>query len=171
MDYTVSMQTPQRKPGKFTSLQTDPHLTLDKYNELKAKLERLKKHSQPRAILEVKRLAEMGDFSENAAYQIAKGRLRGINRGILVLEDQLKRAIIIEPKNNGYVQIGSTVTVLVKEKLKDYLILGSSETDPLKGIISHNSPLGSALLGCRVGDVTVIKSNEKSIEYRIVEIK
>ncbi len=164
------MQTPQRKPGKFTSLQTDPHLTESKYRELKNKLETLKNHSQPRAIAEVKRLAEMGDFSENAAYQIAKGRLRGINRGILILEDQLKRALIIKPKTTDTVQIGSTVTVLVNEKLKDYTILGSSETDPTKGVISHNSPIGAGLLGSKVGETEKIKVNDKIIEYRIVEI-
>jgi transcription elongation factor GreA len=164
------MQTPQRKSGKFTGLQADPHLTQAKYDELKNKLERLKKYSQPRAIEEVKRLAEMGDFSENAAYQIAKGRLRGINRGILEITDHLKRAIIIQPRKTETVQIGSTVTVLVNAKLKDYLILGSSETDPLKGIISHNSPLGSALLGCRVDEIVKIKLKDKIVEYRIVEI-
>lgn len=165
------MQTPQRKPGKFSGLSADPHITEAKYLELKNKLERLKNHSQPKAISEVKRLAEMGDFSENAAYQIAKGRLRGINRGILEITDHLKRALIIKPQKTETVQIGSNITVLVNEKLKDYQILGSSETDPTRGVISHNSPIGSALLGRRVGDIVKIKLADKEVEYRIVEIK
>lgn len=164
------MQTPQRKPGKYSHFKPDPHLTEAKYNELKNKLERLKKYSQPRAIEEVKRLAEMGDFSENAAYQIAKGRLRGINQGILDITDHLKRAIIIAPHSSDTVQIGSIVTVEVNGKQKEYQILGSSETDPTRGVISHNSPIGSALIGCRVGDVERIKLNDKIVEYKIIKI-
>lgn len=164
------MQTPQRKPGIYAGQKPDPHLTEAKILELRNKLERLKKISQPKAREEVKRLAEMGDFSENAAYQIAKGRLRGMNQRILDIEDHLKRAILIQPGKSDIVQIGSTVTVLVNEKLKDYLILGSSETDPMKGIISHNSPIGTALLGARVDDVRKVNLKEKTVEYRIVEI-
>jgi len=60
------MRVPIRKPGKYTHLKPDPNLTEGKFNELKKKLERLKA-DQPDAIAEVRRLAEMGDFSENAA--------------------------------------------------------------------------------------------------------
>ena len=57
------MRTPIRKPGKYTHLKPDPNLTEKKFNELKEKLERLKKFSRPNAAAEVRRLAEMGDFS------------------------------------------------------------------------------------------------------------
>ena len=165
------MRVPIRKPGKFTNLKQDPHITREKFNELQIKLERLKKISQPRMIAEVKRLASDGDFSENAAYQIAKGRLRGINQGILETEDLLKRAIIIEPqKNNGTVQLGNIVTVEVNGKQKIYQILGSSETNPDKGIISHNSPIGRNLIGKRIGDVVSIQLNNKEVKYKIIKI-
>lgn len=166
------MQVPTRKPGKFSGQKPDPHLTEAKYLELKNKLERLKKYSQPRAIAEVRRLAEMGDFSDNTAYQMAKGRLRGINQGLLDIADHLKRAIIIKPiKNNGIVVLGCTVTVEVNGKSKDYLILGSSETDPLRGVISHNSPIGSALLGKKIGEVARIKLKDKIVEYKVIAVK
>jgi len=164
------MRVPIRKPGKYTNLKQDPHITREKFDELKAKLERLKKISQPRTIAEVKRLAADGDFSENAAYQIAKGRLRGINQGILETEDMLKRAIIIERKNNGTVQLGHIVTVEINGKQKTYQILGSSETDPSQGIISHNSPIGKSLIGRRVGEVVKVQLNNKNAEYKIVKI-
>src|SRR3989344_2947089 len=98
------MRVPIRKPGKYAHLKPDLHVTEAKFRELKDKLERLKA-SQPAAAQEVKRLAEMGDFSENAAYQMAKGRLRGINEHILELEDQLSHAELIKSgSDTGTVQ-------------------------------------------------------------------
>ncbi len=163
------MQLPYRKPGKYTYLKPDEYLTEEKYNELKNKLDRLK-YNRPRLAEEVKKYASDGDFSENAAYQIAKGRLRGMNRGILEIEDHLKRAVIIRHiKGANQVALGSTVTVKSAGKQKTFLILGSSEANPAKGIISRNSPLGSALMGRRVGDK--IKLPDKAVEYEILKIE
>jgi len=165
------MQIPKRKAGQYAHLKPDPNLTENKYNELKEKLARLKK-IHPQAASEVKRLAEMGDFSDNAAYSIAKGRLRGINQRILELADHLKRAVIISPeKNTSAVALGNRVTLETASKQKTYLILGSSETDPQAGIISHHSALGSALIGRRVGDKVKIKTTDKEVEYTLIKIK
>jgi transcription elongation factor GreA len=165
------MRTPIRKPGVYTHLKPDPHLTPEKYLELKNKLEKLKKVSRPRAAEEVKFLASDGDFSENAGYQMAKGRLRGINQRILDIEDHLKRAIIIRPRvNNGRVGLGSRVSVKVGGQEKTYLILGSSETDPSAGIISHNSKIGSALMGHRVGDTVRVQLPKREAVYKILSI-
>ncbi|MEK7557911.1 MAG: GreA/GreB family elongation factor [Patescibacteria group bacterium] len=164
------MRVPIRKPGKYTHLKPDPCLTETKFSELKYKLERLK-FNHPRASEEVKRLAEMGDFSENAGYQIAKGRLRGMNQKIIELEDQIKRATIINPtKNTETVQLGHKVTVETNNKQKTFLILGSSETNPSEGIISHNSPIGAALIKRKVGDKIKIQTANKEIEYKIIKI-
>jgi transcription elongation factor GreA len=166
------MRTPQRKPGKYTGLKPDPNMTQAKYQELCDKLERLKKISQPAAIKEVKRLALDGDFSENHAYSMAKGRLRGINQRILDIENHLRMAEIIEPNNNTeIVGLGSQVTVEVNGKTRVYQILGSSETDPIRGIISHNSPLGQALINRRVGESVTIETKTKSVVYKIICIK
>lgn len=182
------MQIPKRKPGKFARLKQDQNITEAKFGELGAELQRLKKLSLPKAAEEVATLAQMGDFSENAAYQMAKGRLRGIHSRILELEDQLKYAVIIKPvKDAQIVQIGHKVTIeatsrhsllntkgwrdadIESAKEKTYLILGSTETDPLKGIISQNSPLGAAIIGRKLGDT--IKIPPKGVEYKIVSIE
>lgn len=164
------MRVPIRKSGKYTHLKVDPRITQKKFEELTNTLARLKK-SRPRVAEEVKTLAQMGDFSENAAYQIAKGRLRGMNQRILDIGDLLRRAVIIEhQKNDGTVQLGHTVTVVTGGKQKNYQILGSSEADPLKGIISHNSPIGSALIGRRIGNSVKIQLGKKEVEYKIIKI-
>ncbi len=164
------MQTPKRKPGQYANLKPDVNITEEKYNELRAKLDKLKK-IHPAAATEVKRLAEMGDFSENAGYQMAKGRLRGINQRILDIEDHLKNANIIRtPKNMNIVQLGHEVVVEVNGKEKEFLILGSAETNPDKNIISHNSPIGKALIGHQVGDIVKLQLEERIIEYNIIAI-
>jgi len=165
------MRVPIRKSGKYTNIKPDPYITKDKFIELKNKLEKLKARKAP-AIAEVKRLALDGDFSENAAYQIAKGRLRSLNERILEIEEHLKQAQIIKPRgSSGQVGLGNRVTVAVSGQKKTYLILGSSETNPYKGIISHNSPLGQALIGHKIGERVKVKLAKKEVEYKIIRIE
>ena len=69
------------------------------------------------------------------------------------------------------IQIGHEVIIDDGGKKKTYLILGSSETNPRKGIISHNSPLGAELIGKRVGEKIKVKLKDKEVEYKIIQIK
>jgi len=171
MWYNESMRVPIRKGGKYTFSKPDPHLTAAKFDELKKNLEKLKASQMP-AAAEMRRLAELGDLSENAGYQIAKGRLRGINQKILELEDHLNRAVTIKSgKNIETVGLGNIITVEINGAQKTFQILGSSETDPTQGIISHNSPIGSALMGCRVGERVEIKLKDKTVECKVIKIE
>ncbi len=160
------MRVPIRKGDARVFAAKDYHLTKDKYQKIEAEIIKLKKY-RPQLAQEVKRLAEMGDFSENAGYQMAKGKIRGLNQRLLELEDRIKRAEIIEvSKDVEVVQIGHQVELLVNNEHKNYTILGGSESDPLLGIISHLSPLGSALLGLRQGESVMVKDKE----YKIISI-
>jgi len=164
------MRLPTRKSERENIKPMDLHITQIKFDALKNKLAKLK-ISRPKLANEVKRLAEMGDFSENAAYQIAKGKLRGLNNSMTKIDYLLNHASIIKIQpNKNIVQMGHVVTVEVNNKKKDFQILGSAETNPLKGIISQNSPLGSALIGRRIGDKVKIKLNDKEVEYKIIKI-
>ena len=164
------MQVPIRKKETYIKPKPDPYLTEAKFLELKNKLSRMKE-SHPRLAAEVKRLAEMGDFSENAGYQDAKGRLRGLNQRILELEAHLKTAIIFKPsQNTNTIRLGHRVTVKSGQKIKTYTILGSTETDPNAGIISHNSPIGAALLGHSLGETVTININGQPKDIEIIEI-
>lgn len=165
------MQVPYRKPGKFSLVKSDPIMTPEKLSELQVKLEKLKA-IRPTAAKEVGRLAELGDFSENVEYQLAKGRLRGINDKILKLERQIMDAEIIKPnKNSDRVQIGHKVTIDFNGHEKTYQILGSSESNPTTGTISHLSPLGSALMNKKTGETVKIELAGKTVKYKIVKIQ
>lgn len=165
------MRVPIRKGHARLGQKPDPYMTPAKYEELSVKLKRMK-DSSPRLASEVKRLAEMGDFSENAGYQLAKGRLRGLNQRILELENHLKMSVIIEPnKDLKTVQIGSTVTVLKEGKEITYSILGSTETDPNKQVISYLSPLGSLLMGRQAQEEVVLEVNGREVRYRVIKVE
>ena len=164
------MQTPYRKPGEFTNITPDPYLTQGKFDELTQKLKKLKA-ALPNAILELQRLAEMGDFSENTAYQMAKGRVRSIKDKIFAIEEHLKQSIIIKPGNNSQqVQLGSKVTVKMSGQEKTYQILGSSEVDLARGIISHNSPIGAALMDRKVGEKFKVELGARQVDCQIISI-
>lgn len=146
-------------------------MTGAKLNELEKKLAHLKE-TRPKAAAEVARLAELGDFSENAEYQLAKGRLRGLNSAIFNLEKQIHQATIIAPnKQTDTVAIGHTVTVRHEHKEKKFQILGSSEAKPEKGIISHLSPIGAALLGHAVGETIIVPLAGKEARYTLLKIE
>ena len=167
------MQIPKRKSEQnVRRAQTDTLMTREKYDQLVAELEKMEKKIQPRLAEEVLRLAQFGDFSENAAYQIAKGRLRGANEKIDKITQQIAEAKIISPdKDIDKVKIGHLVTIESNKQIKKYRLLGSAETNPSQGAISYQSPLGSALLDKQVGEIIEIIINGQAVEYKIIAIK
>ncbi|PKM88812.1 hypothetical protein CVU83_01090 [Candidatus Falkowbacteria bacterium HGW-Falkowbacteria-2] len=165
------MQTPHRRGENNNRAPKDYKLSPEKYRSLEHKLLRLKAR-HPQEASEVKRLAEMGDFSENAGYQMAKSRLRGLNQRILDIEHLLKRAeIVIPDADTSTVKAGHRVTIETAGKEKTYTILGGAETDPDAGVISLLSPLGSSLLNKKVGDEISVTVNGKEKIIRIIKIE
>lgn len=170
-DIIETMRLPNRKPGKYTFPTFDPVMTQQQFDVMVAKLERIKKVTRPQAIRETQQYGENGDFSENAEYQIAKGRLRGLNRAIDDLEKQIGQAIIIDtPKDTSVIQTGHTVVISVNGNESSFKILGSSEANPTAGIISYQSPLGAALIGHRVGDTISLNIGDKTTSYKIISV-
>lgn len=165
------MRLPNRKPGKYTFPTFDPQLTQEKLDSLKSKLEHIRSVSLPRAIKETRQYGENGDFSENAEYQIAKGRLRGLLRAADELQHQITHAVIVEQaRDTEKVQIGHTVTITSAGKEYAFKILGSSEADPKARVISYTSPLGAALMGHSVGDVVKVETDARTIAYKVLRI-
>lgn len=168
------MQVPKRRGEELRRMKQtyDDYLTSEKIERLKLDLGRLLKAERPKAIAETQRLAEMGDFSENVGYQIAKANLRRINDRITSIEERLKRAIPIKlgADASGRVCIGSTVVLESGGARHTYQILGSQETDPTHGRISHLSPLGSELLGCVSGDEVEMEIGGSKKVFKIIEV-
>ena len=168
------MRLPTRKSEleRLQRQEVDNYLTPQKIAAMERELDDLVKSKRAPAADEVARTAQMGDLSENAAYQFAKQNLRRINDRITMLEERLKHAIPIQVgDSDGKVRIGSTVKLAVDDKEFTFEILGSSETNPSRGRISHSSPLGVELIGKSVGNVITLKTPKGSTNYTIVSIE
>jgi len=164
------MQVPVTAPSPYANPEHDPHITQKKYDEILNNLKKLKGRL-PHLQKETNRLAQNGDFSENVEYSIAKGKLRGTNRRVLELESQILLAKIIKPKDNAkVVALGHTVDIKMDDEKKTYTVLGSSEIDTTKNIISDNSPLGSALIDKRLNEKFKIEIGGKKKEIEITKI-
>jgi transcription elongation factor GreA len=165
------MRVPKRRGEELRKLKVqDNHLTKAKIQRMKDELERLKAE-QPEARAEVQRTGEMGDFSENAAYQMAKGRLRRILNRITVIEEKLKVAIPIEEGvgEDGMIGIGVRVRLESEGSEFVYEIVGEQEADPMQGRISYLSPLGKQLIGKQAGDEVEIENTVGRKVFHIVE--
>ena len=175
------MQIPQSRLDKLKVRDESPvPLTEEGFKQLKEKLARLES-SLPHLIDETQRTAAYGDRSDSAEYKEAKGKLRVTHRQILSTKDLIKRAVVIKsgPNVSGKVQLGSTVVLEVMDSAssprKTFQIVGPRETDPAKGRISHQSPLGAALMNHAKGDAITIHpqtgGGSSSQKYRILEIR
>jgi transcription elongation factor GreA len=166
------MRLPTRKKEleRMANEDVDLHVTPAKFVRMQRDLADLLTKQRGEAVLEVRRTGEMGDFSENAGYQIAKGTLRRINTRIEVLQDRIARAVIIPDGPSSTVRLGSVVTIRMNDREFRYHILGSQESNPSRGTISHNSPIGKALLGSRVGDDVEIQLPTQTVTYTILTI-
>ncbi|MFA5359259.1 MAG: transcription elongation factor GreA [Patescibacteria group bacterium] len=95
----------------------------------------------------------LGDLSENFEYQEAKEDQSFNETRILELEDMIKRAVVSGVAHKGgTINLGSKIKVKINDKLQEFKIVSFNEADPVKGLISNESPLGQAFLGRLVGD-------------------
>lgn len=142
--------------------------------ELKNELKDLEKIKRPQVLERVSAARAMGDLSENSEYTAAREELNLMDGRIEELEEIIKKAEIIEEngasKNSSQVQIGSHVTVKINGKQEVFSLVGEWEADPHERKISHESPLGLALLGKTVGDKVDVDAPAGKITYHIVSI-
>ena len=142
------------------------HLTDEGKRELEAELAELKGRRGDIAE-KIANARDYGDLSENAEYDAAREEQAQVEGRIAELEDILKNADIIVPgKSDGTVKVGSTVQLHNGKKVT-YQIVGPVEADPLEGKISHESPIGLALLGKKKGDKVSIDTPRGEMHYTV----
>jgi transcription elongation factor GreA len=141
---------------------------------LVATLRRLKEIERPEVVEQIEIARAHGDLSENAEYHAAKERQGQIEAEVIQLEDQLSRAIIIDPKtlSGDKVVFAATVHLLDEDDKKIvYQIVGQTEADARRGRISYNSPLGRALIGRRVGEEVEVTTPSGDRYYTIESVE
>jgi transcription elongation factor GreA len=137
-------------------------------------LRRLKEHERPEVVEQIEEARAHGDLSENAEYHAAKERQGQIEAQVIEIEDQLARAMVIDPRSlsGDRVQFGATVHLLDDdEKPVTYQIVGQMEADARRGRISYSSPLGRALIGRRVGDEVEVSTPSGDRYYTIERVE
>ena len=127
---------------------------------------------RPEIVTQLAEAREQGDLSENAQYQAAREELSFLDDRIAELEELLKKVSIIDDSlaKNGVVVIGSKVVVNNGKKDEEYRIVGEWEANPKEKKISDSSPLGSALLGKKVGESAVVSAPSGKITFLIKQI-
>ncbi len=151
-------------------------VTKEGLKKLKEEYEELKTVKRQEIAERLKEAISYGDLSENAEYEEAKNEQAFIEGRILELEKKIKNAKIITEKHDGrskIVEIGSQVTVAEKGGRDDpetYMIVGSTEANPIEHKISNESPIGKALLGRMRGDVVEVQAPGGKYKYEVLKI-
>ncbi len=150
------------------------YLTAEGAKKLKEELENLKGPAREELSHRLRTAIQQGDLSENADYIQAKEEQGFLEGRIIELENILRNAQIIEElqTDKSIVSIGDTVTIQEGTyEPETYFLVGRKEADPSNGRISHESPIGQAILGHRVGDTVTAQVPSGSIYLKILEIK
>ena len=149
-------------------------LTSKGMQALEDELQDLKVVKRKEIAQKIKEAREQGDLSENAEYDAAKDEQRSIEAKIEELEKIIRNAEVIDEStfDKDTVSIGSTVRFYDEEfdEELEYRIVGSTESDIMKGLISNESPLGKALVGSKLGQEIEVESAEGVSKYRVLEI-
>ena len=147
--------------------------TREDYNKLSAELNRLKTEGRDDIAEKIKEARSHGDLSENAEYDEAMNEQAKMEAEIAKLEADLRNAKILDEKEltTESIHIGSKVKLydMDYEEEVEYKILGKSDID--NGIISDLSPVGSAIMGKKVGDIVSVNTpTGKVIEMKILAV-
>ena len=150
------------------------YLTPEGKQKLEEELEKLTTSGRAELASRLKHAISMGDLSENADYHKAKEDQGFLEGRIQEIESILKNSEIIESRDNYYeVALGAKITI--KEDgypPETYHLVGRKEANPRNGKISHESPIGKALLGHKIGDsVKVTLPDDNSIVFEILAIE
>ncbi|TMC62954.1 MAG: transcription elongation factor GreA [Chloroflexota bacterium] len=140
------------------------------FQALKAELAELRAR-RPALVEEVSAARSQGDLSENFAYHDARQHLGMLDGRVQTIEATLARVQVIEETGaKDVARIGSTVVVRDEFGESTYQIVGPSEGNMARGLMSTASPLGSALLDHRAGDTVTFKTPGGERKATIVSI-
>lgn len=150
-------------------------MTLEGKKNLENELEEYKMKRRPEVIKRIKIARSYGDLSENSEYESAKDEQAMVESRIAQIENMLQYAEIIdnEDVDKDEVSMGREVTFkeLPDEDPETYTIVGESESDPLNGKISNESPLAKGLLGHKVGEEVEVEIPNGTMKVKILSVK
>jgi transcription elongation factor GreA len=151
-------------------------ITPDGLEKLKQEIELLSTERRREVAERIKEAREFGDIAENAEYDDAKNEQAMLEQRILTLQERLRRATVIDQAkiDTEEVQVGAVVHVKDQKsgKSQKFHLVGAAEADPAEQKLSHESPIGQALIGRKKGeivDVAVPRGPKRKLKITKIE--
>ncbi|MCS6950008.1 MAG: transcription elongation factor GreA [bacterium] len=149
-------------------------LTAEGYARIEKELEHLSRVERKAVADRIREAKDFGELTENAEYEEAKSEQALIEGRLLELRQILSHAVILreEDISTDHVGIGSYVRVrdLDTGEEWEFRMVSPFEADPDEDRISHESPIGEALMGHKVGDVVEVNIPAGKVRYQILDI-
>jgi transcription elongation factor GreA len=139
--------------------------------KLKQELEDCKTKVRQEIAQRLEYAKSLGDLSENSEYQEAKESQMLNESKIAELEDTLRRAVLVHKSALvDMVEIGSRVVLEANGIKLDFSIVGANEANPAEKKISHESPIGAAIVGHRAGETVSVQTPKGAVAYKIISV-
>ena len=155
-------------------MKNDVKLTKQGLEVLRTELGELRDVKRPKLVERLANARSQGDLSENSDYQSAKEELEFLDGRIDELEEVVKTASVVSGSGkaeNGGIGVGTKVTVKVNGIKAIFDIVGEWEADTINKKISHDSPLGVALSGKKIGDKVEVEAPAGKLQYEILAVE
>ena len=151
-------------------------LTPAGFEKLRQELEYLSTVRRQEIAEQIRRAVEnAGDLTDNTEYLEAKSEQARLEHRIALLEERLAHARVVQPGevSGDFVGLGSRVVLRDVERgeTSEYTIVSSAEAEPAKGKLSHESPVGKAILGRRRGETVEVKTPRGLRRLEIVDAR
>ena len=150
-------------------------LTKEGLEKLQEELHELRTSRRAEVAEQIREAQELGMAQVDGQYEDAKNQQAFLEGRIQEIEKMLEMAQLIDEKaahSSKEVRVGSTVSVRTKDgKRQTYRLVGPAEADPSEGRISHESPVGQALLGKKRGDKVRVSVPAGKMEMTITTVR
>jgi transcription elongation factor GreA len=153
----------------------DVILTPEGYEKLKQEIAFLSNDKRREVADRIRVAREFGDITENAEYDHAKQEQAMLEHRIAMLEDRLRSARVLDPKDvtSDVVSIGTHVKLkdLEANETIEYHIVGSAEANPAENKLSNESPVGQAIIGRKKGETVEVTAPRGALKFKILDIQ
>ena len=152
-------------------------LSKSTFDRIKAEFDDLTTRGRIEVAYKIERARELGDLKENGDYHAAKDEQGHMEGRIRQIESILEDVEVVTAPADGVVGLGSVVAIVFEGDsdgdAESYLI-GHVEEKPENGsvsVMSPSSPLGSALLGAKEGDVVTYDATSAKLKVKVLSAK
>ena len=148
------------------------YLTSTGLEKIRLELDFLKRHKRHDVAERIQKAREDGNVEENAEYEAALDEQALVENRIITLEEVLRKTLVIDEKSpHTVITLGSTVTVDIEGDVNEFTIVGKFEANPLQKRISDESPVGSMLIGAKVGEEKLVTTPANCFRCKVLNIK